>query len=100
MGAHLNRHWDELGGPGTVGCPQRSPRTGPSPTLSGGQRAQVGLGLALAKRALPLTNPWPLSIRWPATIPGLADRGGRGRGICPSSSPPTFCTTSSASATT
>jgi ABC-2 type transport system ATP-binding protein len=49
LGAHLNRLWD------ATGARDRLARLGipmdrPVATLSGGQRAQIGLGLALAKR--------------------------------------------------
>ncbi len=49
LGTHLNREWDD------AGARKRLKRLGvpmdrPVATLSGGQRAQVGLGLALAKR--------------------------------------------------
>ena len=48
LGAHLNRDWDD------AGARERLKRLGsidrPVATLSGGQRAQVGLGLALAKQ--------------------------------------------------
>jgi ABC-2 type transport system ATP-binding protein len=49
LGAHLNRRWD----PGAAGArlaALRIPVDRPVATLSGGQRAQVGLSLALAKR--------------------------------------------------
>jgi ABC-2 type transport system ATP-binding protein len=48
IGAHLNRYWD---GPGATERLKRLrvPMNRPVATLSGGQRAQMGLGLALAK---------------------------------------------------
>jgi ABC-2 type transport system ATP-binding protein len=49
LGAHLNRRWD-LGAAGARLAALRIPVDRPVATLSGGQRAQVGLSLALAKR--------------------------------------------------
>jgi ABC-2 type transport system ATP-binding protein len=49
IGAHLNRAWDAAGARSRLaelGIPEDRPVS----TLSGGQRAQVGLGMALAKR--------------------------------------------------
>jgi ABC-2 type transport system ATP-binding protein len=49
LGAHLNRTWDDSGARerlGRLGIPMDRPVA----RLSGGQRAQIGLGLALAKR--------------------------------------------------
>ncbi len=49
LGAHLNRNWDDAGARErlkSLGVPIDRPVA----TLSGGQRAQVGLGLALAKQ--------------------------------------------------
>ena len=49
LGAHLNRNWDDSGARERLAA-LRVPTDRPIATLSGGQRAQVGLGLALAKR--------------------------------------------------
>ncbi len=49
LGAHLNRHWDATAARARLAA-LRIPVDRPVTTLSGGQRAQVGLGLALAKR--------------------------------------------------
>ena len=49
IGAHLNRHWDASGARERLAA-LRVPMDRPIATLSGGQRAQVALGLALAKR--------------------------------------------------
>lgn len=49
LGAHLNRHWDASGARDRLAA-LRVPTDRPIATLSGGQRAQVGLGLVLAKR--------------------------------------------------
>jgi ABC-2 type transport system ATP-binding protein len=49
IGAHLNRHWDATGARARLAA-LRIPAERPVATLSGGQRAQVGLGLVLAKR--------------------------------------------------
>lgn len=49
LGAHLNRHWDAAGARARLAA-LRIPVDRPVRTLSGGQRAQVGLSLALAKR--------------------------------------------------
>jgi ABC-2 type transport system ATP-binding protein len=49
IGAHLNRHWDEPGATERLNK-LRIPLDRPVAKLSGGQRAQIGLGLALAKR--------------------------------------------------
>ena len=49
MGAHLNRQWDETGARDRLAA-LRIPTNRAVSTLSGGQRAQVALGLALAKR--------------------------------------------------
>jgi ABC-2 type transport system ATP-binding protein len=49
MGAHLNEHWDADGARNRLAA-LKIPTDRPVATLSGGQRAQVGLGLALAKR--------------------------------------------------
>ena len=49
IGAHLNRNWDASGARERLGA-LRVPTDRPIATLSGGQRAQVALGLALAKR--------------------------------------------------
>ena len=49
IGAHLNHVWDESGARERLGR-LRVPMNTPVAKLSGGQRAQVGLGLALAKR--------------------------------------------------
>jgi len=49
LGAHLNRFWDATGARERLSR-LRIPTDRPVATLSGGQRAQVGLGLALAKR--------------------------------------------------
>jgi ABC-2 type transport system ATP-binding protein len=49
MGAHLNEHWDADGARGRLAT-LKIPTDRPVATLSGGQRAQVALGLALAKR--------------------------------------------------
>jgi ABC-2 type transport system ATP-binding protein len=49
LGAHLNRHWDAAGARARLAA-LRIPADRPVATLSGGQRAQVGLSLALAKR--------------------------------------------------
>jgi ABC-2 type transport system ATP-binding protein len=49
IGAHLNRHWDERGAMERLER-LRVPMDRPVAKLSGGQRAQIGLGLALAKR--------------------------------------------------
>jgi ABC-2 type transport system ATP-binding protein len=49
MGEHLNRRWDLSGARQRLVALQ-IPLDRPLSTLSGGQRAQVGLGLALAKR--------------------------------------------------
>jgi ABC-2 type transport system ATP-binding protein len=60
MGAHLNRHWDAAGARArltALGIPSERPVA----KLSGGQQAQVALGLALAKRpqVLLLDEPMP-----------------------------------------
>ena len=49
LGAHLNRHWDAQGARARLSRLQ-IPLDRPVAKLSGGQRAQIGLGLALAKR--------------------------------------------------
>jgi ABC-2 type transport system ATP-binding protein len=49
LGAHLNRHWDASAARARLAA-LRVPADRPVATLSGGQRAQVGLSLALAKR--------------------------------------------------
>jgi ABC-2 type transport system ATP-binding protein len=49
LGAHLNTHWDSEGALTRLAA-MKVPTDRPVSTLSGGQRAQVGLGLALAKR--------------------------------------------------
>lgn len=49
IGARLNRHWD-AGGVRARLVALRIPMNRPVATLSGGQRAQVGLSLVLAKR--------------------------------------------------
>jgi ABC-2 type transport system ATP-binding protein len=49
IGAHLNKHWDAAGSRDRLRT-LRIPIDRPVSTLSGGQRAQVALGLALAKR--------------------------------------------------
>jgi ABC-2 type transport system ATP-binding protein len=49
VGARLNREWDGAGARARL-AGLRVPLDRPVATLSGGQRAQVGLGLALAKR--------------------------------------------------
>src|SRR6266851_10312988 len=49
LGAHLNRHWDAGAARARLAA-LRIPADRPVATLSGGQRAQVGLSLALAKR--------------------------------------------------
>jgi ABC-2 type transport system ATP-binding protein len=49
LGAHLNRHWDAQGARARLSRLQ-IPFDRPVAKLSGGQRAQIGLGLALAKR--------------------------------------------------
>jgi ABC-2 type transport system ATP-binding protein len=49
IGAHLNKNWDASGAKERLAA-LRVPTDRPIATLSGGQRAQVALGLALAKR--------------------------------------------------
>jgi ABC-2 type transport system ATP-binding protein len=49
IGAHLNRRWDASGAQERLAA-LRVPTDRPIATLSGGQRAQVALGMALAKR--------------------------------------------------
>ncbi len=49
LGAHLNRHWDATAARARLAA-LRIPADRPVATLSGGQRAQVGLSLALAKQ--------------------------------------------------
>ncbi len=49
IGAHLNRNWDAKGARARLAA-LRIPSDRPVATLSGGQRAQVGLSLVLAKR--------------------------------------------------
>jgi ABC-2 type transport system ATP-binding protein len=49
IGAHLNRSWDASGARERLAA-LRVPTDRPIATLSGGQRAQVALGLVLAKR--------------------------------------------------
>jgi ABC-2 type transport system ATP-binding protein len=49
LGAHLNARWDETAARERLSA-LKNPCDRPVATLSGGQRAQVGLGLALAKR--------------------------------------------------
>jgi ABC-2 type transport system ATP-binding protein len=49
LGAHLNRRWDASAARARLAA-LRIPADRPVATLSGGQRAQVGLSLALAKR--------------------------------------------------
>ena len=71
MGAHLNGHWDAAG-PRERLAALEIPTDRPVSTLSGGQRAQVGLGLALAKRPQVLLldepvaalDPWPAGSSW------------------------------------
>ncbi len=73
IGAHLNRHWDATAARARLAA-LKIPLGRPVATLSGGQRAQVGLSLARPRRSQ--------------------------TAICPSSCRRTCCTTSSASATT
>jgi ABC-2 type transport system ATP-binding protein len=49
LGGHLNRRWDAAGARARLAA-LRIPADRPVATLSGGQRAQIGLSLALAKR--------------------------------------------------
>ena len=49
VGAHVNRRWDDQGARRRLAA-LGVPADRPVQTLSGGQRAQVGLGLALAKQ--------------------------------------------------
>jgi ABC-2 type transport system ATP-binding protein len=49
LGAHVNRNWDDAGARDRLNR-LAIPMDRPVAKLSGGQRAQVGLGLALAKR--------------------------------------------------
>ena len=49
LGAHVNAHWEETAARDRLHS-LNIPLDRPVSTLSGGQRAQVGLGLALAKR--------------------------------------------------
>ncbi len=49
IGARLNRHWDAIAARARLAA-LKIPLSRPVATLSGGQRAQVGLSLALAKR--------------------------------------------------
>ncbi|MGH3292341.1 MAG: ABC transporter ATP-binding protein [Trebonia sp.] len=49
IGGHLNRHWDATAARARLDA-LKIPLGRPVATLSGGQRAQVGLSLALAKR--------------------------------------------------
>jgi ABC-2 type transport system ATP-binding protein len=49
IGARLNRHWDATAARARLDA-LRIPAGQPVATLSGGQRAQVGLSMALAKR--------------------------------------------------
>jgi ABC-2 type transport system ATP-binding protein len=49
LGSNLNRTWDAAGAKARLAA-LRVPMDRPISTLSGGQRAQVGLGMALAKR--------------------------------------------------
>jgi ABC-2 type transport system ATP-binding protein len=49
LGAHLNKRWDGVGALARL-ARLRVPTDRPVATLSGGQRAQVALGLALAKQ--------------------------------------------------
>lgn len=49
IGAHLNRHWDADAARRRLAA-LRIPMNQPAATLSGGQRAQVGLSMVLAKR--------------------------------------------------
>jgi ABC-2 type transport system ATP-binding protein len=49
IGAHLNRHWDATAARARLAA-LKIPLGQPVATLSGGQRAQVGLSLALAKQ--------------------------------------------------
>jgi ABC-2 type transport system ATP-binding protein len=101
IGAHLNRDWDAAGARQRLNM-LRIPANRPVATLSGGQRAQVGLSLALAKRPQPLLLDEPVAALDPlarreflaSLAEAVADHDSR------SSCRHTCCTTLSASATT
>src|ERR1022692_1651870 len=82
MGAHLNRHWDAAGARArltALGIPSERPVA----KLSGGQQAQVALGLALAKRPQVLLLDEPMPALDPLArrefLSSLAEAGCRGR---------------------
>ena len=87
---------------GATGRPEDSRLTGRSATLSGGQRAQVGLGWRWPNDpgCSSSTNRWPLSTRWPAASFWPRSPRRWPTGTCRSSCPLTSCMTSSASAIT
>lgn len=60
MGAHLNHQWDAAGARERLAA-LRIPNDRPVSTLSGGQRAQVGLSLVLAKRPMILLLDEPMA---------------------------------------
>jgi ABC-2 type transport system ATP-binding protein len=69
IGAHINRRWDLEGARARLAA-LKIPTDRPVSTLSGGQRAQVGLGLALAKQPELLLLDEPV-----AALDPLARRG-------------------------
>ena len=79
IGAHLNRNWDAAAARARLAA-LRIPTNRPVATLSGGQRAQVGLSLVLAKRPQLLLLDEPMAALDPLArreFLDVAHRGGR-----------------------